>query len=198
MRHNLSGNRLGRNSVLRKVTIRDMAKATLTHQRIETTKAKAKEARKMIERLITLGKRETLAAKRKAFSILCDHQLVSTLFNRIAPRFKSRMGGYTRIIPLSAHRRGDNASLVLLELTEREIIEKKAPAKEVSGDKKSAALPDIKQGPGAIKKTEKTVKPEKPRATVEQQKTIIDQPKAPKSKLAGGFKKMFKKNPSGE
>ena len=99
MRHNIVGNKLGRNSSWRKATIRDIARATLIRQRICTTKAKAKEARKLVDRLITLGKKGTLAHRRKAFSILNDHQLVSELFRKTAPRFKTRNGGYTRIIP---------------------------------------------------------------------------------------------------
>ncbi|MDZ4242897.1 MAG: 50S ribosomal protein L17, partial [Candidatus Omnitrophota bacterium] len=98
MKHRYSGTRLGRNSSLLKATLRDLAKATLVRQRICTTKAKAKEARRLVERLITLGKKGELAQKRHAFSILCDHGVVSDLFNKIAPRFKNRNGGYTRII----------------------------------------------------------------------------------------------------
>src|SRR5271168_4315569 len=123
MRHAKSGNRLSRNQSLRKATLRDMAKAVFLQERICTTRAKAKEARKMIEQLITLGKKDTLAARRRAFAILCDHSEVSQLFTNIAPRFKSRTGGYTRIIPYM-QRGGDNAELAFLELTEktREII----------------------------------------------------------------------------
>ncbi len=123
MRHAKSGNRLSRNQSLRKATLRDMAKAVFLQERICTTRAKAKEARKMIEKLITLGKEDTLAARRRAFAILCDHAEVSLLFSNIAPRFKSRNGGYTRIIPY-IQRAGDNAELAFLELTEksREII----------------------------------------------------------------------------
>ena len=123
MRHGKSGNRLSRNQSLRKATLRDMAKAIFLQERICTTRAKAKEARKMIEKLITLGKKDTLAARRRAFAILCDHAEVSQLFTNIAPRFKSRNGGYTRIIPY-IQRAGDNAELAFLELTEksREIV----------------------------------------------------------------------------
>ena len=119
MRHAIAGNRLGRNSSLRKATVRDIARATLIQQRVLTTKAKAKEARKVVERLISLGKDGTLAGKRKAYSILSDHQLVSDLFNKTAPLFKNRMGGYTRVIPVSTRRLGDNARLAYLELTEK-------------------------------------------------------------------------------
>src|SRR6185295_17044125 len=119
MRHKISGNRLSRNKSLRKATLRDLAKATLIDQRICTTSAKAKEARKLVEKLITLGKKDTLAARRRAFAILCDHSLVSSLFKETAPRFKNRLGGYTRIIPFN-QRIGDNAEMVFLELTEKD------------------------------------------------------------------------------
>ncbi|MBI4309795.1 MAG: 50S ribosomal protein L17 [Candidatus Omnitrophica bacterium] len=118
MRHRVSGNRLSRNQSLRKATLRDMARAVLVQERICTTRAKAKEARKLVEKLITLGKKDTLPARRKAFSILCDHVLVSRLFKETAPRFKSRAGGYTRVIPF-VKRDGDNAALAFLELTEK-------------------------------------------------------------------------------
>jgi len=122
MRHGISGNRLGRNSSLRQATVRDIAKATLVQQRICTTKAKAKEARKLVDKLITLGKKGTLADKRRAFAILCDHKVVSDLFNKTSSRFHNRLGGYTRIILLGT-RRGDNAQLAFIELTEKtEII----------------------------------------------------------------------------
>ncbi len=121
MRHAVAGNRFGRNSGWRKATIRDLAKATLIRQRICTTEAKAKEARKVVDKLITLGKRGTLSDKRRAFAILADHGLVSDLFGKTSPRFKDRVGGYTRIIKLG-NRRGDNASLAYLELTEKEQI----------------------------------------------------------------------------
>ncbi len=129
MRHRKAGNRLSRNQSLRKATLRDMAKATLVQERICTTRAKAKEARKLIDRLITLGKRDTLAARRRAFAILCDHVLVSRLFKETSPRFKERPGGYTRIIPFNK-RAGDNAQLVFLELTEKSRV-------IISGQKRS-------------------------------------------------------------
>ena len=121
MRHGIAGNRLSRNSSLRKATVRDLAKATLVAQRICTTEARAKEARKLVDKLITLGKKGTLDAKRRAFSILTDHKVVSDLFVKTSPRFKNRVGGYTRIIKLGT-RRGDNAALAYLELTEKEIV----------------------------------------------------------------------------
>jgi len=156
MRHGLSGNRLSRNRSLRKATLRDMAKAVFLQERICTTRAKAKEARKLIEQLITLGKKDTLAARRHAFAILCDHAEVSQLFTNIAPRFKARNGGYTRIIPY-VQRAGDNAELAFLELTEksREIITnlKKSKAVKEAGDVKKVSEAETKPvAPAAAEK----------------------------------------------
>ena len=118
MRHKIAGNTLNRKTAHRKATIRDIAKATLIQERICTTKAKAKEARKLVDRLITMGKKGTLADKRRAFAIICDHNVVSDLFNNVAKRFEKRNGGYTRII-LANNRRGDNAQLDYLELVDK-------------------------------------------------------------------------------
>ncbi len=193
MRHRIAGNRLNRFSSLRKATLRDLAKATLEKQRICTTKAKAKEARKLVDRLVTLGKRNTLAAKRRAFAILCDHDLVSHLFNKLAPLFSGRMGGYTRIIHLPQPRRGDNASLVFLELTEK-IVEtpKKAPASaRAKGDKDKKVKTDAPE----VKKEEPQKKPAAPAKPVEKEQPIH---KPAKPKLLGGVKKIFnKKSPTG-
>ena len=121
MRHGMSGNKFGRNQTLRAATIRDLCRAVIKCESIQTTRAKAVEARKFVDRLITLGKDNTLAAKRRAFALLIDHNLVSHLFTVVAPRFVNRHGGYTRIIKFSVNRQGDNAEMVLLELTERAI-----------------------------------------------------------------------------
>lgn len=151
MRHGIAGNKLSRNTTLRKATVRDIAKATLIQQRICTTHAKAKEARKLVDRLITLGKNGALADKRRAFAILCDHKLVSTLFSKTSPRFKNRVGGYTRIIPLG-NRRGDNARLAFLELTEKEEIVVSKP--------KSTAAAKTKDLAAEPTKAKKQVEPE--------------------------------------
>jgi len=147
MRHAKSGNRLSRNQSLRKATLRDMAKAIFLQERICTTSAKAKEGRKLIEKLITLGKKDTLVARRRAFTILCDHAEVARLFTDIAPKFAGRHGGYTRIIPY-AQRAGDNAALVFLELTEksRTIItgQKRVKADKEAGDTTKVSEAEVK------------------------------------------------------
>jgi len=200
MRHNIVGNKLGRNSSWRKATIRDIARATLIRQRICTTKAKAKEARKLVDRLITLGKKGTLAHRRKAFSILNDHQLVSELFRKTAPRFKTRNGGYTRIIPLSL-RRGDNAQLAYLELTEKEEIviskAKSAATSKVKDVKTDTPLPAAATKPGAKPKDEPAPKAQAPRAVLPKTDKGKDKLKSGQ-KFVGGIKKMFQRKTGGE
>ncbi len=132
MRHGLSGNKFGRNQTLRAATVRDLCRAVIKCESIKTTRAKAVEARKAVDRLITLGKDNTLAAKRRAFALLIDHELVSHLFNEVAPRFGNRQGGYTRIIKFAINRQGDNAEMVILELTERAAVA--APVEPVIAD----------------------------------------------------------------
>lgn len=205
MRHRMAGNRLGRNSDLRKATLRDVAKATLIHQRICTTKGMAKEARRLVDQLITLGKKGTLAHRRKAFSILCDHALVSELFGKISGRFKNRIGGYTRVIPLSM-RRGDNAQLAYLELTEKEVVIVNKPKSTAAAKPKekitSTAPTDVKKGEGTVikpevpeVKKEKLPKPE-PVKTYPKDLPTKEKPKTTKP-FFGGIKKIFTKKPSG-
>lgn len=157
MRHKVSGNRLSRNQSLRAATLRDMAKATLIQERICTTRAKAKEGRRLIEKLITLGKKDTLNARRKAFSILCDHDLVTALFKETAPRFKSRQGGYTRIIPYGK-RDGDNADMVFLELTEKSRMIISGQKKEKAPAASTATVTDAETKP--VEKATKAPKAE--------------------------------------
>jgi len=190
MRHGKSGNRLSRNQSLRKATLRDMARAILVQERICTTRAKAKEARKFIEKLITLGKTDTLAARRAAFAILCDHSMVSDLFKTVAPRFKERKGGYTRIIPY-VQRAGDNAELAFLELTEksREIITNQ---KRTKADKEAADVTKVSEA--ETKPVAATAAPVA--APAKSKKAEVKAPKAAaKPKVA---KKLFQRKAGGE
>jgi large subunit ribosomal protein L17 len=97
---------------------RNMASALLRHEAIRTTLPKAKELRRVVEPLITLGKNPTLANRRLAFARLRDRDIVGKLFDEIAPRFKTRNGGYTRIMKFG-FRVGDNAPMALIELVDR-------------------------------------------------------------------------------
>jgi large subunit ribosomal protein L17 len=125
MRHNKAGRRLGRKTSHREAMFRNMVTSLLDHGKITTTDAKAKEIRVVAERMITLGKRGDLHSLRLASSVIREKPVVSKLFSTIAPRYKDRLGGYTRIIKLGI-RQGDAAPLSLIELVEEEIRPSKA------------------------------------------------------------------------
>ena len=193
MRHGKSGNRLSRNQSLRKATLRDMAKAVFLQERICTTRAKAKEARKLIDKLITLGKKDTLAARRRAFAVLCDHAEVAQLFSKVAPRFKSRKGGYTRIIPY-VQRGGDNAELAFLELTEktREIITNqkriKAVKEEGKGKGDTSKVSEAETKPAA-----ETTTPSVTATPATHSKADVKATPKTTAKSTGFMKKMFQR-----
>ena len=119
MRHLKTGRKLNRTTAHRRALIRNLLKALIQREQIQTTDAKAKELRRWADRIVTLGKKDTLHARRLAYAQLGSRTLVSRLFDDIAPRFENRAGGYTRIIKLGP-RRGDAAPLSLIEFTERE------------------------------------------------------------------------------
>ncbi len=127
MRHSNSGKKLSRNPSHRKALLRNMSKALLTHGRIRTTEIKAKELRGVVEALITLARRNDLAARRQAYRDLGSHQLVKKLFDEIAPRFIGIPGGFTRVVKLALPRRGDCAPMAIIEFTKQE-AEKPAEA----------------------------------------------------------------------
>lgn len=120
MRHGKAGRRLGRKTSHREAMFRNMVTSLLDHGKITTTDAKAKEIRVVAERMITLGKRGDLHSMRLASSVIREKAVVSKLFSTIAPCYKERLGGYTRIIKLGI-RQGDAAPLSLIELVEAEI-----------------------------------------------------------------------------
>jgi len=117
MRHNKSGRKLGRNSSHRLAMMRNLVTSLLEHEKITTTDCRAKELRKVAEKMITLGKRGDIHARRQALQVVRDRKVVAKLFDRLAPRYQDRPGGYTRIIKL-ANRLGDNASQSIIELVE--------------------------------------------------------------------------------
>jgi len=125
MRHNKSGRRLGRKTSHREAMFRNMVTSLFSHEKITTTDAKAKEIRSVAEKMITLGKRGDLHSIRLAASFIREKSVVSKLFSTIAPRYKERPGGYTRIIKLGT-RNGDAAPLSMIELVEEEFTPKAA------------------------------------------------------------------------
>ncbi len=165
----------------RKSTLISLAKNLIIRQRIKTLLRKAKAVKPLVEKLISLAKQNDLAAKRQAAAILNEHRLVSLLFREIGPRFSKRQGGYTRIIRLGA-RRGDNAQVVILELTE--IKEKKItgkPKKEKEAKPKEEAKPE---------KPIEEKKPETPSIPVKERPPINQKPT---KKFLGGLRNIFKK-----
>src|SRR5579862_6762513 len=131
MRHKLSGRQLSRNSPHRHALLRNMAGSLLRHETIQTTLPKAKELRRVVEPLITLGKTDSEAHRRLAFARLRDGTIVEKLFGDLGPRFKSRNGGYTRILRMMP-RPGDAAPMALMQL-----VEGAAPAEAEEPKKKT-------------------------------------------------------------
>ncbi len=118
MRHGMQGRKLNRTSSHRKAMFANMAVSLLTHEQIKTTLPKAKDLRPYVEKLITLGKRGDLHARRQAISILRDDKVVAKLFGEIADRYKERAGGYTRVLK-AGFRYGDAAPVAVIELVDR-------------------------------------------------------------------------------
>jgi large subunit ribosomal protein L17 len=139
MRHREKGRKLGRKKSHREMMLRNMVVSLFRHESIRTTEARAKEARRLAEKLLTWGKRGDLHARRLALRYLSNAEVVRKVFDEIAPRFEGRNGGYTRIVKVET-RRGDAAPVVLLELTEKskELEEEKAARKAKKEARKEA------------------------------------------------------------
>ena len=135
MRHRVAGKKLGRKTAHRVMMFRNMVTSLLDKERVRTTLDRAKAVRPIAEKIITLGKRETLHARRQALAFVKDPAVVSKLFSTIAPRFSQRNGGYTRIIRLG-FRDGDGAQMAYLELIGSEF--KPAKKEEGKGGKKGS------------------------------------------------------------
>ncbi len=140
MRHQLSGRQLSRNSPHRHAMLRNMSVSLLRHETIRTTLPKAKELRRVVEPLITLGKVDSEAHRRLAFSRLRDTAVVEKLFADLGPRFKARAGGYTRILRM-VPRAGDNAPMALMQLVDKagEVVVAEKPAAKPARKKRTAA-----------------------------------------------------------
>ena len=137
MRHLNSGSKLGRNPAHRRATLRNLVTNLLTHGRITTTLTRAKAARPVAEKMITLGKRDTLQSRRQAAAYLMVPGVTQKLFSEIAPKFSDRAGGYTRIIH-AGNRVGDNAKVAILELVGYEYKSKEKKEKTVKEEPAAA------------------------------------------------------------
>ena len=144
MRHLKAGRKLNRSSAHRRALLRNLVTSLLQHEHLQTTDAKAKEMRRWVDHMITLGKRNTVHARRQAAAFVRGRDIVKKLFDEIAPRFADRPGGYTRITKLGA-RHGDAAPVSLIELVERsdrarsEAEKKKERRRRLAAKKEEAA-----------------------------------------------------------
>ena len=119
MRHGNAHRKLGRSQSHRKAMLANMAASLIEHEQIVTTLPKAKELRRVADQLVTLGKKGDLPARRMALSKLRDPEVVKKLFDTLGPRYKTRAGGYTRVLK-AGHRFGDNAPVAVIEFVERD------------------------------------------------------------------------------
>ena len=129
MRHRMSGRKLNRTSSHRKAMFANMTVSLLQHEQMTTTKAKAKDLRGFADKMITLGKRGDLHARRQAMSFLQDNDVVSKLFETLAERYQDRHGGYTRVLA-AGFRYGDSAPMAVIELVDRDPDAKGAEDRE--------------------------------------------------------------------
>jgi large subunit ribosomal protein L17 len=192
MRHRVAGRKLSRHTQHRELMFRNMLVSLLQHERIKTTLAKGKELRSWADKIISLGKQGTLHARRRAFALLRDKGIVKKLFDEIAPKFKDREGGYTRVYRLG-WRQGDGAPLSLVELVTyapaeekksrveraKEAIGRVAPRRK--GRKEKEGVEDKKKERKKIEKAEEKEKKEK--------KVRKEQKEAPKAKKEKSKKK---------
>jgi large subunit ribosomal protein L17 len=152
MRHQLSGRQLSRNSSHRHALMRNMSVSLLRHETIRTTLPKAKELRRVVEPLITLGKTDSEANRRLAFARLRDAAVVEKLFTDIGTRFKARPGGYTRILRMNP-RPGDSAPMALMQLVDGPVVAATPEAAPAEGKKKARAKAPSKAPARAPAKT---------------------------------------------
>lgn len=172
MRHRVAGRKLSRHTQHRELMFRNMLVSLLQHERIQTTLAKAKELRGWVDKIITLGKKGSLHARRHAFALLRNKEIVKKLFDEIVPRLKEREGGYTRVYKMG-WRQGDGAPLSLVELVTfsppeqkkkspvkkaKEVLEKVAPKIKGKGEKQEK---EKEKGKEKEKKEKKVKKEEK-------------------------------------
>lgn len=123
MRHRVKGRKFGREKAHRKLMLRNLVISLIEHERINTTQAKAKEMRSLVERMITYGKKDSNHHRKLAYKVLQDRSIVKRLFDDISPRFKEIEGGYTRVLK-NGYRKGDRAPMAIIEFTQKEKTEK--------------------------------------------------------------------------
>ena len=198
MYHGKAGRKLGRTSSHKEAMFRNMVTSIIKHERIRTTDSKAKEVRKLAEKMITLGKRGNLHARRQALAFVRDKAMVSKLFGELTERYRNRAGGYTRIIKVG-YRFGDNAPVSILEFIPEEKKKEKAKpkAKGKAKEKEKSALesmPEEKKQEKAKPKAEDKAK-EKEKLALE---SIPEEKKKEKATKAKAKVKTTAKTKKGE
>jgi len=193
MRHRVAGRKFSRHTQHRELMFRNMLVSLLEHERIKTTLAKGKELRSWADKIITLGKRGTLHARRRAFALLRDKTIVKKLFDEIAPKFKDRAGGYTRVYKLG-WRQGDAAPLSLVELVTFAHPEEKkkstiTKAKEALGKVTSKKKEKGEKGKEKVKEKPKEKPKEKAKKEKKEKKAKKEEKEAPKEKKVKPKKK---------
>lgn len=169
MRHNVDYRKLGRKTAHRLAMLQNMAVSLIRHGRIRTTLSRAKELRRLADRLVTLGKNDSVHSRRQVFGVLRDRDAVQTLFSKIAPAFAKRSGGYTRIYQIGT-RPGDATDMALIEYLAEDV-----------------QLKSVKLADDSSKTAKKAAKPAA--AKPKQKKTSVEtKPKATKKKSAGAKK----------
>ncbi|HMK52903.1 MAG TPA: 50S ribosomal protein L17 [Thermodesulfobacteriota bacterium] len=183
MRHRVAGRKLSRHTQHRELMFRNMLTSLLQYERIETTLAKGKELRGWADRIISLGKKGTLHARRRVFALLRNKEIVKKLFDEIAPKFKDREGGYTRVYRLG-WRQGDGAPLSLVELvTYASPEEKKKSTIKKAKEVLEKVTPKRKEKEEKIEKKEKEKGKKKEKEKEKKEKKAKKEEKeAPKEK----------------
>lgn len=174
MRHRNGQRQLSRSTSHRRALLRNMATSFIKFERFETTVQKAKELRPVVERLITLGKVDTLAARRQVYGYLTEKSVVHKLFAEVGPRCSTRNGGYTRIVR-TRYRHGDAAEMAVIELVDKageKQVEKTADAKAKTAKTKTAKAPAKKSAPSAkVSESKKAKATSKKPAAASKEKT---------------------------
>lgn len=207
MRHRKHNIRFGRQRAHYKITMRHLVSGLIINKNISTTKVKAKEASRLMDKLVTIGKKDSVANRRKAYSLLCSRDLVSILFNEIAPLFKNRKGGYTRVM-LTGMRRGDNAQMAILEfvekpkpapVTKKEVTKAKPvqiePKPEIEPKPKIEPKPEMKIEKKEEKREERETKiqPKPKKEEIVKETKVPEKPKEEPKTKSGFFKRLFGK-----
>jgi len=195
MRHRKRRTKLSMMSGHRKAMLKAMSRSLLIYERVKTTLRRAKEARRMVEKIITMSKTDTVASRRQVYTLIPDRTLIMRLFKDIAPLFKDRTSGFTRIIP-AGFRRGDGAQMAYLELTEKTAIIEKKPSKKKE-EKKAAPQDKHAADQKAEPHKEEHRKDEHPSAPKPKKTTVAEDKKAERARAEEkriGDSKNFMKN----